>query len=99
MRTSAWPIRGLWIVVIVLALIGIIATIARLSDLSRGVGPSADSIDSGYALHKELTQLHVIPGALFMILGPLQFVRRIRTRYPTFHRWSGRVFVAASTII
>jgi uncharacterized membrane protein len=100
MRTSAWLNRGIWTVVIVLALIGIIATIGRLSDLGRGVGPpSADSMNEGYARFPVLTQLHIIPGALFMILGPLQFVRRIRTRYPAFHRWSGRVFAASSLVI
>ena len=30
-----------------------------------------------------------------MVLGPLQFVRRIRAKHLAFHRWSGRVFFAA----
>ncbi len=40
-----------------------------------------------------------MPGALFMILGPLQFMPRIRVRHIQFHRWSGRVFIIAAYII
>ena len=43
--------------------------------------------------------MHIIPGALFMILGPLQFVRGIRSRWPRLHRWSGRTFVASGLVI
>ena len=34
-----------------------------------------------------------------MVLGPLQFVRRIRSRHLRFHRWSGRVFVSLGLVI
>ncbi len=36
-----------------------------------------------------------IGGALFtLLLGPLQFVGRLRAAYPRAHRWSGRVYLA-----
>jgi uncharacterized membrane protein len=34
-----------------------------------------------------------------MVLGPLQFVRRLRSRRPGFHRWTGRVVIASGLII
>ncbi len=34
-----------------------------------------------------------------MVLGPLQFVRRIRSRHLQFHRWSGRVFVSVGLVV
>ena len=40
------------------------------------------------------TLMHVLPGALFLLLAPLQFSRRIRTRHLRLHRWSGRLLVA-----
>ena len=40
--------------------------------------------------HPVLTLFHVVPGALFMLLVPFQFIARVRTRYPTVHRWCGR---------
>ena len=43
-----------------------------------------------------LTHMLVAPFAL--LLGPFQFVPRIRARYPRFHRYSGRIYVAACLI-
>ena len=40
------------------------------------------------------TLLHVVPAALFALLAPFQFSRRIRSRHIRVHRWSGRVLVA-----
>ena len=56
-------------------------------------------LDSGFARHPVLTFVHIMPGLLFIILGPLQFMKRIRTRRLRLHRWSGRVFVAAGMVI
>jgi len=39
--------------------------------------------------------LHALAGALFGVLGPLQFVRALRWRFGTLHRVAGRVFVLA----
>jgi len=54
--------------------------------------------EARFAAHPTPTLLHVLPGALFLTLGPLQFSRRIRTRHLRFHRWSGRVLVVAAII-
>jgi uncharacterized membrane protein len=54
--------------------------------------------EARFAAHPTLTLLHVLPGALFLTLGPLQFSRRIRTRHLRFHRWSGRVLVVAAIV-
>jgi hypothetical protein len=43
-----------------------------------------------------LTHMLIAPFAL--ILGPFQFIPRLRARYPRAHRWSGRVYVAACLI-
>ena len=39
-----------------------------------------------YNVHPVLTLLHVVPGLLFMVLGPLQFVRKIRSSWIQVHR-------------
>jgi uncharacterized membrane protein len=54
--------------------------------------------ESRFATHPALTLLHVLPGALFLTLGPLQFSRRIRTRHLRFHRWSGRLLIVAAIV-
>src|SRR5688572_4609419 len=48
-----------------------------------------------YETHPRNTLLHVLPGALLMLLAPLQFSKRIRNRYLTFHRWLGRSLLVA----
>jgi uncharacterized membrane protein len=99
-KGSALSLRVVWIVVTLLATIGLLAVIGRLADPFGGVGPPpADGTEAGYVQYPALTTLHILPGALFMILGPLQFVRRIRAPHLQFHRWSGRVFVMASIVI
>ncbi len=43
--------------------------------------------------------VHIIPGLLFVVLGPLQFVRRLRASRPKLHRWTGRVLLASGLTI
>lgn len=42
--------------------------------------------------------IHAIPGSIAALLGPFQFIPAIRDRYPTFHRYSGRVYLVAVII-
>jgi len=42
--------------------------------------------------------VHVAGGVLALLTGPLQFVRRIRTRWPSFHRYTGRAYVVGCAI-
>jgi Predicted membrane protein (DUF2306) len=62
-------------------------------------GNPAAALDAHFKNHRGLTLTHILPAMLFMILGPLQFVKRIRTKHPAVHRWSGRVFLLASAIV
>jgi uncharacterized membrane protein len=93
----------LWGAVIILALIGLAAAARRMLVLSEVIPsfgpPQVPAFDAGFARYPLLTLVHIVPGSLFMVLGPLQFVRRIRSRYISVHRWSGRVFVASGIII
>jgi uncharacterized membrane protein len=48
--------------------------------------------------------LHASAGALFLLLGAVQFVAGIRNRHPALHRWSGRLllvtgFAVAATAV
>jgi uncharacterized membrane protein len=42
-----------------------------------------------------LALTHVVPGTIFLVMAPLQFLPAIRTNYIRFHRWSGRVILMA----
>jgi len=94
----------LWTAVILLAFIGLAVATRRTlvlfkpGTLSAQTGPAAD-LDAHFANHRTLTLAHVLPAALFMVLGPLQFVRSLRAKHPRFHHWSGRIFLAASAVV
>src|SRR5262249_50646576 len=96
--------RFLWIAVIFLALVGVLVAARRAVVLVKPGAMSANKnpaagLDEHFAREKALTLFHVIPGMIFMILGPLQFVRKLREKHPAVHRWSGRVFLTASAVI
>ena len=96
--------RILWGVVIFLAFIGV-AVVARralvLLSPARFAGNFAPArgLDDIFAAHRGLTLTHILPGLLFMALGPLQFSQSVRARYLRIHRWSGRTFVASGLVI
>jgi len=97
-------VRFLWIAVIFLAFVGLAVATRRTIALWRPnamhteKNPAA-ALDSHFANQRALTLTHILPALLFMILGPLQFVRKLRSKYPQFHRWSGRIFLSASAVV
>lgn len=96
--------RVLWVAVILLALIGVTVATRRAAVLVKpgvmnGKKNPAAGLDEHFAKEKTLTLLHVLPGMIFMILGPLQFVKGLRAKYPAVHRWSGRIFLTASAVL
>ena len=91
------------VVMFILVAIGIVMVIRRLMVLTGFVPannkPGFSSFDQGFGKQTLITILHIVPGSLFMILGPLQFMPRVRLRHIQFHRWSGRVFIMAAYTI
>jgi uncharacterized membrane protein len=96
--------RFLWVAVIFLAFIGLAVATRRTvvllkpGALSSRNNPAAD-LDKAFTDRRTLTLTHILPAMLFMVLGPLQFVRRLRSVYPQVHRWSGRIFLMASAVV
>ncbi|HKV25318.1 MAG TPA: DUF2306 domain-containing protein [Candidatus Acidoferrum sp.] len=106
MSANRGLVRLLWAAVIFLALIGVgVATRRAIVLYHPQAAPRnarfapAAALDEHFASERGLILAHVIPGILFMILGPLQFVKKLRAKYPRLHRWSGRIFLCASGII
>jgi len=97
-------VRFLWTAVIFLAFIGLAVATRRTivllkpATLSTAKNP-AMQLDAHFANHATLTLAHILPAMLFMVLGPLQFARGLRSKYPQVHRWSGRIFLTASAIV
>jgi len=93
----------LWIIVFFQVFIGIAMVIRRtliISGVIASVNPlPGPPIDGEFSRHPLMTLLHILPGILFMILGPFQFMKTLRARHIRFHRWSGRIFIGAAYII
>ena len=97
-------VRFVWMALIFLAFIGLAVATRRAivlfkpGALSSPRNPAAD-LDAHFASERMLVLTHILPAMLFMILGPLQFARGLRSHYPQMHRWSGRIFLAASAAV
>lgn len=104
MAVSRSASRLVWIGVGLLALIGVAAVTRRTLVLLwpntfAGNASPAVALDAGFARYVALTLIHILPGGLFLVLAPLQFVPNIRQRHRRIHRWTGRVLVACGLII
>ncbi len=85
-------IKGiLWSGLVVLVATGIFAAI-------RQIPPHPNSYNPGIPAHPNITLLHVIPGLIFMLLGPFQFIKKIRSSFPGFHKFSGYLIVSSAIL-
>src|SRR5438105_4716592 len=98
------PSRLIWSLTLLLVMIGLLAAARRVYMLlDPQPGPPrfapAAAMDAVFSQHKSLTLAHIVPGSLFMMLMPLQFVRRVRDRHIGWHRWSGRLLIFLGTVV
>jgi uncharacterized membrane protein len=96
-------IRLVWLATVVLVLIGIaVVTRRMLSLLGLIATPSALSgaagIDAAFIRHVPLTIVHISAGLLFLVLGPFQFIKALRTRRPRLHRRIGYVVLTSGLV-
>ena len=97
-------VRIVWTITLLLMLIGVAVVVRRSLTLfapspAPSNFPEAAQMETGFARHRLLTMLHITPGLLFILLAPLQFVRRLRNRKPKLHRWIGRIALVCGLII
>lgn len=90
-RRFARPLPLAWLLALC-SFIPIMTAAIRVVQIPLGALP-ADSLR--LAVSPPAYFLHALTGLLFGVLGPLQFVRALRRRYGTVHRWAGRAFVLA----
>jgi uncharacterized membrane protein len=89
-----------WVIVTGLIIVGMVSLVGRamfLIDAHGTVNSVAqqqfDAYDIRYYQQTIATILHLLPGFLIVILGPLQFMPTVRKRWVNFHRYSGRVYI------
>jgi hypothetical protein len=97
--------RWLWGITIFLVLIGIAIVVRRViflghMSLSGNNVPAKSRVpDDGFAVHPQLTLIHITAGLLFVLLAPLQFIKTIRSNHPKMHRTIGYVVLVSGLII
>lgn len=108
--TAPWPtVRRVlevfgWSMVALLVFTGLSVVLLRAGFMAQNLGAAGaelietDPFNGRYIKHTVATWLHLIPGFLVMVLGPMQFMRWIRNRWTKFHRMCGRVFIIAAGI-
>ncbi len=93
----------LWTGTILLIITLFVSTIMRISGINEfyktGQYPPAGDIEYGYARNPLLTLLHILPGALFIVLGALQFIKPLRQRHPAVHRISGKIYLVIGLLV
>ncbi len=113
MQTERRPSRAVWGIVILLAAIGVAVAVRRTVQLlpillngyaapapaTNPVAAQFAALDGLFARYPALTLVHILPGILFMVLGPIQLSAGIRRRNRRLHRVLGRVYVACAAII
>lgn len=93
---------AVWMTVALLVLVTTAFAVHRVIETSANIRseelPPEGDIGRGYAQHPVLAYLHIVPGVIFMIGAPLQFVPRIRRRHLRWHRRLGRVFLVSGLL-
>lgn len=63
-----------------------------------GRGPPARMFDPAALRASIGIGLHLLAGVVLLLLGPIQLIAGLRARWPTLHRWSGRVYASAALL-
>jgi len=95
-----------------LSLIGVVIVIRRASQLipilihgnqlssaKSNIPKALAATETLFANYPALTLIHIIPGLLFILLGPVQFNKNIRSKHLKWHKISGRIFLICGVII
>src|SRR5262245_10233904 len=95
--------RFAWLATFVLVLMGIAIVTRRtlnllglISTSSNLSGPAVP--DAAFARIASLTMAHIYPGLLYLVLGPFQFITRLRARRPELHRRMGYVVLTSGFV-
>lgn len=101
--------RFLWIALSFLVLIGVVITVRRtifLIPVFQNTYHSRVPVkgipnfpDDGFVKNPWLTLIHIVPALLFVLIGPLQFVKSLRAKSPHVHRWMGRIVLVSGAIV
>ena len=53
----------------------------------------------GITIHTPAVAMHLISAVILMMAGAVQLVPGVRNRFPVFHRWNGRIYMATAVAL
>lgn len=86
-RFWRWPLS---VVVGFLALVGVAASATHYL---------YEPYNPGFLEYPTIVALHVVLGGVYLLFAPFQFVGRIRSRHPGYHRRTGRALVVLGLVV
>lgn len=96
---------GLWLAVAMTGLLAFVAYVATTygapaarGDFAAWGRTSLKGYETGDAVGNAMFAFHVLAAVAMSLSAALQLVPQIRTRAAGFHRWNGRVFLAAAFV-
>ena len=99
--TGTKRLRAVQVSTVLLIAIVALSVVKRLlidmPHLTAGTIP-ADDFDRRYVAQPWVAYLHIVPGAVYLFLAPLQLAHRFRSRHYTAHRRLGRVLAGAGML-
>jgi uncharacterized membrane protein len=96
-------VRVLWLFTLVLVLISVAMVTRRTLSLFGVISTSSAlsrsaPLDAAFTRHAPVTMLHIFPGLVFVVLGPLQFASTLRSRRPRVHRRIGYIVLTSGLV-
>lgn len=53
----------------------------------------------GFSMGNTAVVMHLVTAAIIMLAGAIQLVPQVRSRFPVFHRWTGRVYMLSAVAL
>lgn len=102
-----------WVAIVILTLMGVAGALGHIFDGVIRAGDTAAVREANIFLYGTdffrhwldfrtypIARLaHMVPGLLYMVLTPLQFISRIRITWPRFHRANGRFLMTLGILL
>ncbi|HEX4374654.1 MAG TPA: DUF2306 domain-containing protein [Puia sp.] len=113
MKNKKSNLTGVYTILALLTLIGIAIVVRRTLNLipvlANGYHPpkpasnpqlqALTNLDDIFAHYPLLTLIHIIPGLVFILCGPFQFIKNIPLKYPRWYFASRRIFLISGFVV
>ena len=92
-----------WLALVLLLFVGLSSVVTRMIFMVEAqsvANPQEvyNAFDVRYVQSALASWLHLIPALIIAVVGPLQFIRAVRKRWPTWHRMAGRFYIVAGLL-